>query len=216
MFRNHWHYCLPARLLNMRPRLWGSIALLLVLFAPLTLSPADEDGLRALGHSLDLPAHVAHADALVIMGGDTQQRLMPGIELFQQGLAPQIWYTGGSGHGRAAVAQAVAIGVPPEAIYHLLGNNTWEDTQQVARTLRENDLHSVLVVTSWYHLRRTLCVLRHHLAGSDVQIYYQPVGYEDFNPDNWWLNEAGQKAVFSELTKFGFYWFQYGLALGEC
>jgi uncharacterized SAM-binding protein YcdF (DUF218 family) len=196
--------------------MWSSLALFLVLFAPLNLSPADEEGLRELGHWLDLPANVAQADVLVVMGGDTQQRLLPGIELFEQGLAPEIWYTGGSRHGRAAVAQAVEMGMPPDAISPLVGTNTWQETQQIALTLQQRDLHSVLVVTSWYHGRRTLCALRHHLEGSDVQIYYQPAGYDEYGPDNWWLTETGEKAIFSEMAKFGFYWLTYGLVLRGC
>jgi uncharacterized SAM-binding protein YcdF (DUF218 family) len=178
--------------------------------------PANEEGLRALGHWLDMPAHPNHADALVIMGGDSSQRLIPGIELFKQGMAPRLWYTGGVAPEFWTENRALTMGVPHEAITHIPGTSTWEETQQIARTLEEQELDSVLIVTSWYHIRRTLCVLGQQLQGSDVQIYYVPVGYDEYDPDNWWLNEEGREAVFAEVAKFGIYWFNYGLALQSC
>jgi uncharacterized SAM-binding protein YcdF (DUF218 family) len=159
---------------------------------------------------------VAQADALVIMGGDSSQRLIPGNELFKQGIAPELWYTGGSTPEYWTENRAVTMGVPRDVIFHLVGTSTWEETEQIARTLEARNFDSVLIVTSWYHIRRTLCVLDHHLQGSEVQVYYLPVGYEEYGPENWWLDEEGRQSVFAEVAKIGFYLFNYGLSLQPC
>ena len=199
-----------------RTRLWSVMGLLLLFLTPVGLDPAEEEGLREFGHWLNLPSNVAKADVVVVMGGDVQQRLTPGVELFEQGFAPKLWYTGGDVPASMALAQAVEMGVPAEATAHLLGTSTWEETEQVAIQSQEQGLHSVLIVTSWYHGRRTLCSLRQHLQGADVQIYYQPVGYDDYGPDNWWLTETGRKLIFSEMGKLGYYWLNYGLVPQNC
>jgi uncharacterized SAM-binding protein YcdF (DUF218 family) len=206
---------------NTRPRLWSYLFLLLLLSIPPNFSPTDEKGFRELGQWLDLPAHVEQADALVIMGGRDRQRLKPGMDLFQHGLAPQLWYTGSKDSARVATNLAAKRGIPTEAFTNLVGTSTWEEAERIAFTMQERDLHSVIIVTSWYHGRRTLCMLRHHLEAqqtrdNDVQIYYQPVGYENYGPDSWWRSENGREVVFSEIAKFGYYWLVHGLMLQGC
>lgn len=212
---------LAGRRIVARPQWWSVVGLLLVLLAPPVIDPADEEKMRAIGHWLDLPANLAPADALVVMGGDWR-RIAPGVELFQQGYAPEFWYTGSEIPAANGLYQAERMGVPAGATAHILGVNTWEETAAIARAIDERNLHSVLVVTSWYHGRRTLCALNHHLAqlpdqpDPAVQVYYQPVDYERYGPDNWWLNERGRKLVLAEVAKFGFYWLNYGLPLQSC
>lgn len=175
-------------------------------------------GVYGIGAWFDVPPQVAAADALVILGGDTPQRLEPGVDLYRQGLAGELWYTGTHVHARSALREAVRMGVPRDATTQLHGANTWEEAQRIAAELEARNLDSILVVTSWYHGRRTLCTLHHHLRAHDaeaVQVYYQPV-YEAYNPILWWRAEQGRAAILSELAKFLYYGLHYGLNLFTC
>ena len=70
-------------------------------------------------------------------------------------------------------------------------------------------------MTHWYHSRRALCVVRHHLP-EGVTVYYSPPPPTAVSADNWWENEEGLVAVINEFIKTGFYWWHYGLAPWRC
>ena len=196
------------------------VVLLATVFA--ARGPLARVGLRAVGWWFDVPAHLptprAPADALVVMGGDTPQRLEPGVELYRRGLASEFWYTGTHVHARSALKEAVQRGVPKSATVELHGANTWQEARQIAAEVAARHHADILVVTSWYHGRRTLCTLHQALAArgeADVQVYYQPV-IGDFGPSDWWQRAAGRDAIFSELAKLVYYGVNYGLRLYRC
>jgi uncharacterized SAM-binding protein YcdF (DUF218 family) len=100
----------------------------------------------------------------------------------------------------------------------LSGTNTWEETRHIAAELDARKLDSVLVVTSWYHGRRTLCSLHHHLTQrslGEVVVHYQPV-YGGGSSLTWWRTDSGRAEVFSELVKFVYYTLRYGLNPFTC
>lgn len=174
-----------------------------------------------VGAWLDIPANVAHGDAIVVLGGDSQ-RLPVATALFHEGYAPELWYTGATEAEQAGSDSSVALqmasdmGVPVEAMTLLATTSTWEDGREIAAAVQARGARSILVVTSWYHGRRALCAINHHLQDDTVQVYYQPVATLGFGPDDWWLSEAGKRVVTSELYKILFYWGNYGLVPWLC
>jgi uncharacterized SAM-binding protein YcdF (DUF218 family) len=177
-----------------------------------------------VGKWLDVPAQVVQADAIVVLGGDVSLRLPPAVELFHAGLVPEFWYTGASpAHltetGAAtfgAYQRAREVGIPAEAITLLATTSTWEDAEQIAATVQARGTRSILVVTSWYHGRRALCAIHHHLQDLDVSVYYQPVATPGFGAGDWWQSERGKETVTMELNKIIFYWSHYGLIPWVC
>jgi len=177
-----------------------------------------------VGQWLDLPAHVEKADAIVILGGGMSERLPPAVMLYQEDIAPQIWITGASAESQAgdgttaqiSAKQASDMGVPTEAITLLATTSTWEDGEQIAATVRARGFRSIVVVTSWYHGRRALCSIHHHLQDDSVKVYYQPAATPGYDPDDWWLTKIGGKIVTMELEKTIFYWGYYGLVPWIC
>ena len=180
-------------------------------------------GLCELGAWLTLPPRVEAADAIVVFGGD-HRRLQPAIDLYRAGVAPALWYTGASAeselptrdHAQVAHDMAVAQGVPGEAITLLATANTWEDGQQIAELAQARGVDSLLVVTSWYHSRRALCVLQYHMADSGIQVYYQPAATGDFDASNWWQSASSYRLINRELSKLIFYRLNYGINFNNC
>lgn len=176
-----------------------------------------------VGEWLDIPAQVAHADAIVVLGG-SPERLPAAIDLFHEGIAPELWYTGAredsldpaGNEARLAYKTTQEMGIPAEAITLLTTVSTWEDAQKIAATAHARGTRSILVVTDWYHGRRSLCAIYHHLQDDTVQVYYQPVETPGFGPDNWWVSTGGSKIVTTELYKTIFYWGYYGLVPWIC
>lgn len=179
--------------------------------------------LPLVGNGLASPSAPVSADAIVVLGGGNE-RLKTAVSLYEQGKAPEIWYTGNytpAGQILPIEAQlarqaAIDLGVPAVAIHLLPTTSTWEDGQQIAAYARQRGVKSLLLVTSWYHGRRGVCVVRHHLAGTGIQLSFQAASNATFGPADWWHNEEGLIAVVNEYIKFAFYWVHYGLAPWQC
>lgn len=175
--------------------------------------------LPVIGRWLAQPAQLAKADAVVVLSGDAE-RVMHGIRLYQQGFGRELWVTGDKPtqpilsvtDGKFAREVALGNGIPPEAIHLLATDSTWEDGLIIAAQARQSGCQSILVVTSWYHGRRALAVVRRHLAGTGVNVYYSPSTDLHFRPEDWWCSEDGLVAVINELIKAGYYWRHYDLA----
>lgn len=197
-------------------------SLLSLLWMP-SLFASDSDWARRTGAWLDIPAAVDQVDVVVALGGDPA-RFPVAVGLQQAGLATGLWFTGategpygGNSWQEERARQAMQEGsVPPTAVTFLVTANTWEDAQQIAATAKSNKVDSLLVVTSWYHGRRALCAVHHHLRDQPIQVFYQPVETPGFGPDDWWLSERGRKVVTDELYKILFYWGYYGLVPWIC
>ncbi len=181
--------------------------------------------LRGIGYWLAQPPAIHPADAIVVLGGYDVQRMTTALTLYQQGLAPEVWHTGYRARGVQGYPIDLLLkltrkyGLPNADLYLLPSANTWEDGAVIAWLAKDRQLHSILVVTNWFHSRRALHVLEHHLAGSEVRIYYAPVlpsaasAETSFGPNNWWQSRHGRRIVGSELLKVGFYWLRYGISL---
>jgi len=189
------------------------VAAVTVLLAGLTL-----DG---IAHWLNPPGSPQAADAIVVLGGDLPMRVLRGYELYQQGLAPELWISAEVPRpGTASMAEEAAAivrrrGVPDGAIRLTTPTtSTWEEGQEIAALAKERAVHRLLLVTSWYHGRRALCVFRRHLAGSGISVSYVPASWYDSN--TWWGHRDGWAGMFRELAALGFYWLRHGLAPWNC
>jgi uncharacterized SAM-binding protein YcdF (DUF218 family) len=179
--------------------------------------------LPGLGQWLLSASDPSQADAIVVLGGG-RERLGMAVRLYEQRLAPEIWYTGNYtptgqiilNEPQLALRAAIEMGIPANDVHLLTTTSTWEDGQQIAAYAQARGVKSILLVTSWYHGRRGVCVVRHHLAGTGIQLSFQAASNATFGPDNWWRNEEGLMDVISEYIKFAFYWVHYGLAPWQC
>ena len=175
-----------------------------------------------LGGWLAVAAAPQPADVIVALGNSTA-RADYAADLYQRGFADQIWYTGDlpSTAQRPSTAQAMARraikrGVAEQATLVLPSTSTWEDGQIIVTTVRERNVHSLIVVTDWYHSRRALCVIRQQLAGSGVTVFYAAPPNPSYGPTRWWINRYSRDAVLAEFLKLAAYCLLYGLDLSRC
>lgn len=172
--------------------------------------------LPGIGHWLAQPPYVERVDAIVVLGGSSG-RLLQGIRLYRQELAPELWHTGNvTKLTQSAVPLAIRQGVPTESIHLLPSTSTWEDGQAIVTLAKQEKVRSILVVTDWYHSRRALCVIQQQLAGSQIRVYYDPPPAPSYGPDDWWQYKQGWCTVFRELAKISSYWWQYGVVPWHC
>jgi uncharacterized SAM-binding protein YcdF (DUF218 family) len=175
-----------------------------------------------VGAWLALPVDPQPAEVIVVLAGDPQ-RLDHAVDLYRQGFASEIWITGNVVSPRRKISPAVVMrqkaeaeGVPAGAIHLLATTTTWEDGHEVTALAQSRQIHSMLVVTSWYHSRRALCVIRQQFGQSTVAVHYDPAPDLTDGPDQWWRSSDRRDAVLGELAKLVGYALRYGLNLGRC
>jgi uncharacterized SAM-binding protein YcdF (DUF218 family) len=111
---------------------------------------------------------------------------------------------------------AIRQGVPQYAIHLLETTSTWEDGQAIAALVQARNISSILIVTSWHHSRRALCVIREHLAGSGVAIYYAAAPAATYSPETWWRHSRGWFLIGRELAAIAHYWQRYDVQAWGC
>ena len=174
------------------------------------LSP---DGLRACGVAPSGEGDCRKADAIVaISGGDTAARTAEAISLYENGWASQLVFSGaaadksGPSNAEAMRRQALAADVPEGAI---LVDEVSETTKQNAANamslFTENDISSVILVTSAYHQRRAGLEFGQR-AGTSIRVVNHPVATDNQWSGLWWATPTGWWLAGSELVKIGVFY----------
>lgn len=147
-------------------------------------------------------------DAVVaISGGDTNARTDMAITMFKNGWANKLILSGaaadktGPSNAEAMRRQAMQAGVPSSAI---LLDETSETTSQNAENTRDlfddNNIRSVILVTSGYHQRRAGLEFGKR-AGTDIRIVNHPVPSDNQWSSWWWLTPNGWYLALGEFFK---------------
>lgn len=169
------------------------------------------------------PDPLGASDAIVVLGGDHPMRVLTAIDLYHDALAPELWITGdvpppGQEVSSAEASRYVAFknGVPYEHQQLLASTSTWEDAEQLSHYAAERKVERLIVVTSWYHSRRAMCVLDRHFADQGVLLSYTPSTYVRPSPARWWRRPSGWLAVTRETAAVTYYWLWYRLPPWTC
>jgi len=102
----------------------------------------------------------AHADVIVVLGGESGQRVIGAAELYHAGVAPRVFVTG-EGDCLLIEHRLVMAGVPADRIEHeCASTSTMENARMTRQALAGQPVHSAVLVTSWYHTGRALKVFR--------------------------------------------------------
>ncbi|MFC1453936.1 YdcF family protein [Verrucomicrobiota bacterium] len=176
--------------------------------------------LPVIGRWFFVPPNAAKADVIAVLDGGGPERLCHGMELYKRGLAPELWYTGDKPletrsdfmDSEQVLNFAERYGVPKDKIRLLPSTSTFEDGQSISALVKEKKIKSLIVVTSWYHTRRAMNVIRPSMPGTNIVIYMSSSTNLPYTPDNWWQDEEGLVAVINETIKTALYWWRYGLA----
>lgn len=143
------------------------------------------------------------ADAIVaVSGGDTNSRAKRAINLFKQGWAPIIIFSGDSAdpkaESNAEVMRKLALseGVPDSAIHiDSDSKNTRENAINTSKIINKIGAKDVILVSSPYHLRRVK--LNFSRYGGSIKL--RTTAAQDNNWNNWYLTPKGWLLALSEL-----------------
>jgi uncharacterized SAM-binding protein YcdF (DUF218 family) len=196
---------------------------IVVLIVVVTLLLFSKPLLRSIGNFLIVKNSLAQVDLITASSGPSY-RIIYAADLYKQGLAPRLFYTGGynefDSRYEASWSKYLATteGVPPEAIY--TDDTTVTSTYQEAVRLKEfidahpGEINSIIIVTDAYHTRRAQWAY-HKVLGSGVKILMAPVPFDKAGyTQNWWSNAISRKMVPEEYFKYAFYLLRYQFSSG--
>lgn len=143
------------------------------------------------------------ADAIVVLTGGPE-RIDSGVALL------------GAGTGKRLLISGVHPEVTREALKDLVGGDAalfdccvdmdWRaestigNAAETASWVEKNSFTSLIVVTSAYHLPRSLRELTHTMP--DAELIGHPVFHDEVHLDNWWLYPGTTRLLISEYSKF--------------
>ena len=169
--------------------------------------------LGAMGRYLVDAGEPAKADAVLVLAGDfTGHRVCKGAELVRAGYAPKAFVSGPEGmygwnEAQLAIQFAVSQGFA-ENMFVAVPNpskSTREEALDIIPRLRQLHIHSVDLVTSNFHTRRSAGVYR--TLAPDIEFHVVAAPTPDYVPSHWWANREGRKMFLYEWMKTVAYWF---------
>ena len=146
------------------------------------------------------------ADAVVaVSGGDTKARTAEAIKLFKNGWGEVLIFSGaaadktGPSNARVMAEQAIVEGVPPtKIIIEETSETTLQNAVQTSSIIKDNNITSVILVTSAYHERRAL--LEFERRSPSVDLRGHPVAQDKQWGPLWWLTPIGWRLAIPEVV----------------
>ena len=167
-------------------------------------------GFVGIGYYLSPQQAPQKADAIVVVsGGQTTSRAAKGIELFREGYAPNIIFSGaaiddGPSNAYAMREQALDAGISKDNIFiDEISQNTYENAVNSKKILDSQKAKKIILVTSPYHQRRANQTFRAVLEPD-----YEVIGVSAFDDrwskSQWWRRGFPLFITFSELWKLAY------------
>jgi uncharacterized SAM-binding protein YcdF (DUF218 family) len=182
------------------------------------------------GNFLVVEVPIERADVIVVLSGSAEyrNRAHTAAQLFRQHVAPAILVTddgrqGGWDQGlqrNPAYFELIkrsleSEGVPPEHIYNIPGvvDGTYEEALVITRYLSDKNIRSALLVTSGFHTRRTISVVR-RAAETDRSEFNFGITCPEIDKQFsakafWWLRVSGWRNIPAEVIKLIYYRWEY-------
>jgi len=111
------------------------------------------------------------SEVIIVFPGFPPGRVDLGYQLAQKGFAPNLAVISKSARQLQRESRKRGSLGTVRPLSSGKSRSTFEDVYNAARILRENNLHSLLLVTSSYHLPRAFLLLKVFLLGSGVEIH---------------------------------------------
>lgn len=126
------------------------------------------------GPLLDTGTVPAKADVMIVLGGDGPARADHASVLWRQRVADKVLVTGY--RDCASIRdRLVAGGVPPADIaMECRSRSTWQNAEFSAPILLSHQVHSAIIVTSWFHARRALASFQTMCPGMSFTVASVP------------------------------------------
>lgn len=161
-------------------------------------------------------------DAIVVLGGNSYDRGLHGASLFHDQWAPMVICTGGN---TPNMLTAVGVdmkecdvtrfilstqGVDPSSVTTLdSATSTFEEAQEIKSYVQRNNIRSLTIVSSEFHLRRVRMVFEKVFKDDEVKLIFSGAPSSNYEASEWWKSEQGLIMVNNEYVKLMYYLIKY-------
>jgi uncharacterized SAM-binding protein YcdF (DUF218 family) len=155
-----------------------------------------------------------NSDAIVVLAGG-KGRVDEGVRLYRTGRGERLFLIGVD----PAVRKADLFVEKPgersgEQVYlEKASRNTLENAIFAREMLLSHNVRSIMLLTSRYHMKRSLLIFRSILP-KDIAIYPYPVSVKN-GTDSWWSHGGSLRLLFSEFYKYCLYRVIFLFSQGE-
>ncbi|WP_405082779.1 YdcF family protein [Paenibacillus chitinolyticus] len=153
------------------------------------------------------------SDVILVLSGDRGERTEKGAELYKNGVAPYLMFSGGEVYRNSRMADlmkehAMELGVPEQAIVlEDRADSTYENAVFSKKVIEKHAFKSVTVVSSDYHMRRVKLLFDRAFKDSGIRLHYAAAPDKNFTPRKWWGNNKSLMVTFTEYLKLTGYFF---------
>jgi len=151
----------------------------------------------------EIPSETVRADGIIALTGGAE-RITEALDLLTEGRARRLLITGVnkatseeslSGHSAGGAEMLdCCVDIDRNAL------NTLGNALETARWVRDKQFKSIIVVTSNYHMPRSLLELRRVLPDTTLIAY--PVISQSLKLDHWWTDPGSIRLLLSEYVKY--------------
>ena len=194
---------------------WSSLTTLVLLAIALRLHTI---WLPLVAQNLVVDDALAPADVIAVFAAE-EDRGKHAADLYRRGLAARVLTTGelismavyrtcGERITGAGLMAKILLdeGIPKDVVVALpRGTSTYEEAQAMKSFMTGNGYHSLIAVSSPYHMRRVRASLSRVLEGSGITVRYSPARSDGFNVFEWWRDERDFLSVTNEYIKLAYY-----------
>ena len=165
---------------------------------------------------------VTRADAIVVLGGNFQNRPVVAANLYRRGLADRVLVSQMPREGRGAVGAIpsdsdlnrtalLKLGVPLRAIenFGTANTNTRDEAIALKEWVKRNAGSVFIIPTDIFSSRRVKWIFDRELRGSDVTVEVTTFEQWGYTRTQWWKTEYGVVAFQTELLKYLYYRLRY-------
>ncbi|ESQ77161.1 YdcF family protein [Asticcacaulis sp. AC402] len=144
------------------------------------------------------------ADAIVVLTGASDMRLKEGMRLLERRKGERLFISGVNRDVKRPELMDVTEG--SKRLYECcvdLGyqaENTVQNAREIAEWARGHDFDTLIVVTSDYHMPRSLLELKADMPDAHFVAY--PVPTADLNARDWWKSPKGARLIVLEYCKY--------------
>jgi uncharacterized SAM-binding protein YcdF (DUF218 family) len=153
---------------------------------------------------------LTHADAIVVLGGNSQTRPAAAAEFYRRGLANKVlvshWSDFQSNH-----AALLELGVPASVIeaFGKAATNTREEALALREWAEQNAASAFVIPSEPFSTRRVQWIFRRAFLGRPVTIEVQPFDSRGYSGEGWWKTEQGPITFQTEILKYLYYRWKY-------
>jgi uncharacterized SAM-binding protein YcdF (DUF218 family) len=168
---------------------------------------------RNVGRWLVREDALGKADVIVVLSGGLPFRAEGAASIYKSGYAPAVWVSRPEGPQEELAALGIHFvgeeeynreilvrqGVPESAVQIFPDTilNTQEEVAEIAREMRRDGKHTVIIVTSPQHTRRVRALWR-KLVGDEPRAIVRAAPDDPFDADHWWRTTPDVLAVVRE------------------